>query len=231
MDALTLSRLTGITHIDIGWEEIALRLVAAFVLSVITAIVYRSTHKSYSFSYNMIVAIILVAVIVSMVLMVIDHSLARAFGLVGALAIIRFRTPVKDIRDIVFLFASVAIGIATGAGAFDIAVAGIVFMNAIALLLYQTRFGDRVRGDTLLVKIYCNENADIKESFFRLLEKYCDSFTLVEMLKGRDFPQEFIFSVKLSAADNLKPMSDELMKSPDVRQISVLSAIHHMDMQ
>jgi uncharacterized membrane protein YhiD involved in acid resistance len=231
MDALTISRLTGITQIDINLEDIALRLLAAFILSTITAIVYRTTHKSYSFSYNMIVSIILVAMIVCMVLMVIDNSLARAFGLVGALAIIRFRTPIKDIRDIVFLFASVAVGIASGAGAFDIAVFGTVAINMVAFLLFKTRFGEIVKGDSLLLKIYLNDGSVAEDSYFELLSKYCDSYALVEMFKSRDFPQEIIFSIKLSGDDKLEPLSDELLLSPAVSRISVLSAMHHMDLQ
>jgi uncharacterized membrane protein YhiD involved in acid resistance len=231
MDALTISRLTGITQIDISLEEIALRLLAAFILSTITAIVYRTTHKSYSFSYNMIVSIILVAIIVSMVLMVIDHSLARAFGLVGALAIIRFRTPVKDIRDIVFLFASVAVGISSGAGAYEIAVFGTVAVNSVAFLLYKARFGEVVKGDSLLLKIYVDEGAITEESYVEILNKYCDSYALVEMFKGQDIPQEIIFSIKLIGDDKLEPLSDELLKSPSVSRISVLSAMHHMDLQ
>ena len=150
MDTLTLSRLTGITRIELGFEEVAIRILLAFTLGVLTALAYRATHRSYSFSYSMVVAIILVSMLVSMVLMVIDNSLARAFGLVGALAIIRFRTPIKDIRDIIFLFAGVANGIACGAGAFMIAGIGIVSINIIALLLYWTKFGGSVQSDSYL---------------------------------------------------------------------------------
>jgi uncharacterized membrane protein YhiD involved in acid resistance len=231
MDELTLSRLTGITSIDLGFEEIAMRLLLAFTLSLLTATVYRATHKSYSFSYNLVVSIILVSIIVCMVLMVIDNSLARAFGLVGALAIIRFRTPVKDIRDIIFLFAAVATGIATGAGAYSIAIAGILFTNLVAFLLYQKRFGSQVRGDTLLLKVFCKENMEDEEPFIDLLKKHCDSYSLVEMLKGSDFPQEYIFSIQLSSDEQLQPLSNELLADPGIKQISVLSAVHHMDMQ
>ena len=231
MDTLTLSRLTGITKIEIGFEEIATRLALAFILSLITAIVYRKTHKSYTFSYNMIVAIILISVLVSMVLMVIDNSLARAFGLVGALAIIRFRTPVKDVRDIIFLFAAVANGIATGAGAFLIAATGTLFANFLAYTLYITRFGGEERADNLLLKIQYTGRSEVDAMFKDILVNYCKSYSLIELLKGEDFDNEYIYSIKLQRDEGLAPLTDEISGLEEVNRVSVLSAMHNMDVQ
>lgn len=233
MDALTLSRLTGITRIEIGFEEVATRLALAFVLSIITALIYRSTHKSYTFSYNLIVSIVLISVLVCTVLMVIDNSLARAFGLVGALAIIRFRTPVKDIRDIVFLFTAVTTGIACGAGAFTIAVSGVLFANIIAYALYWTRFGGSEKADNLLIKIHYNEDAseDVEKQFSDALKSGTASYSLVELLKGANITNEGIYSVKLSSDDQLPPLINFISGIEGVTHVNVLSAIHNMDVQ
>jgi hypothetical protein len=231
MDALTLSRLTGITRIELGFEEIAIRILLAFALGLLTALAYRATHKSYSFSYNMVVAIILISMLVSMVLMVIDNSLARAFGLVGALAIIRFRTPIKDIRDIIFLFAGVASGISCGAGAFMIAGVGVVSINIIALLLYWTKFGGSVQSDSYLVKILVSNDDQSEETFDIPMKRYCVAFSLIEMLKGKDVPDEYIFSLKPIDDESLSKLTNELIQLMGVQRVNVLSALHNMDMQ
>ena len=80
----------------------------AAALGLVVALVYRATHKGLSYSQSFTQTILFVAVIVAIVMMVIGGNLARAFALVGALSIIRFRTVVKDTKDTAFIFASLA---------------------------------------------------------------------------------------------------------------------------
>jgi len=54
--------------------------------------------------------------------MVIGNNLARAFGLVGAMSIIRFRTAIKETQDIIFIFFALAIGMASGVGLHGISI-------------------------------------------------------------------------------------------------------------
>ena len=61
---------------------------------------------------------IFIAVIVCMVIMIIGNNLARAFALVGALSIIRFRTVIKDTKDIAYIFWSLAAGMGAGTGSY-----------------------------------------------------------------------------------------------------------------
>lgn len=233
MDPLTLTRLTGMTRIEVSVEDIALRLIVAFLLGVTIALTYRKTHKGFAFSYSMVVGIILISMIVSMVLMVIDNSLARAFGLVGALAIIRFRTPVKDVRDIVFLFLAVANGISTGAGAFEIAIIGVLSANFVSLGLYVSRFGGAKRARDLLIKVHVDSEVFKKcgTLFETHLEKYCESFALIEMQSGDDMPYEIIYSLQLLKDDNLQPLFVEISSAEGVTDVVLMSAVHNMDVQ
>ena len=71
---------------------------------------------------------IFVTVIVCMVIMIIGNNLARAFALVGALSIIRFRTVVKDTKDTAYIFWSLASGMAAGTGSYFLAIAGNIIL-------------------------------------------------------------------------------------------------------
>ena len=84
---------------------------------------------------------IFVCVIVCMVIMIIGNSLARAFALVGALSIIRFRTVVKDTKDTAYIFWSLAAGMASVTGSYFLALAGTVVIRVIAFILFYTNFG------------------------------------------------------------------------------------------
>jgi uncharacterized membrane protein YhiD involved in acid resistance len=122
----------------------------AAALGVVVALVYRYTHKGLSYSQSFTHTVLLVTVIVAIVMMVIGGSLARAFALVGALSIIRFRTVVKDTKDTAFVFAGLAIGMAAGTSNYFLAVIATAFVCAIALSLYASNFGALYKSEFIL---------------------------------------------------------------------------------
>ena len=102
-------------------NEVIINLILAFFLGLVISAVYKKTHKGLSYSQSFMVTNIFVTVIVCMVIMIIGNNLARAFALVGALSIIRFRTVVKDTKDTAYIFWSLASGMAAGTGSYFLA--------------------------------------------------------------------------------------------------------------
>jgi len=130
--------------------EMALNVGLATVLGLIIALVYRATHKGLSYSQSFTQTIFLVAIIVALVMMVIGGSLSRAFALVGALSIIRFRTVVKDTRDTAFVFAALALGMAAGTSSYLLAGIGTVVITAVVWAMYTTNFGALYKSEFIL---------------------------------------------------------------------------------
>ena len=95
--------------------SVIVSLLLAFVLGTVISIVYRWTHKRIA-SKSFMESLILLSMLITVVMVVIGDSVARAFSLVGALSIIRFRTVVRNPRDIAFVFFVLAIGMGIGAG-------------------------------------------------------------------------------------------------------------------
>lgn len=129
---------------------ILLRTALAAGLGVALAVVYRRTHKGLSCSQSFTQTIVYIALIVALVMLTVRNSLATAFTLVGALSIIRFRTVVKDTRDTAFVFAALAVGMATGLGYLDLAAIGAVAVGLLAFALHATDFGAIHRSDFVL---------------------------------------------------------------------------------
>lgn len=127
-------------------EEVILNLLIAFFLGFIISLVYKKTHKGLSYSQSFVLTNIFVAVIVAMVIMVIGNNLARAFALVGALSIIRFRTVVKDTKDTAYIFWSLAAGMAAGTGSYFLAASGTTIITMIALVLNYTNYGSILKS-------------------------------------------------------------------------------------
>ena len=122
-------------------ENVLLSLLLAFVLGQILAWVYYFTHNGLSYSRTFVQSLVLITVVVAIVMAVIGNNIITAFGLMGALAIIRFRNVVKDTRDIVFIFCSLVVGMAAGSQRYTIDILGTVILSLIAIYLYLTGFG------------------------------------------------------------------------------------------
>jgi len=113
----------------------AMRLVAALVLGGIVAWVYRQTRETSDATASFPSTLVLLAVLIAMVTQVIGDNVARAFSLVGALSIVRFRTIVRDTQDTAFVIFAVAVGMAVGAGAHWVAAIGIVVVGAACFVM------------------------------------------------------------------------------------------------
>jgi hypothetical protein len=195
-----------IAQFSAGWQvslpslqNTLLYLLLAFVLSKPLAWVYIYTHQGVSYSRSTVQSLILLCLIVTLVMLAIGDSLARAFGLFGALALIRFRTPVKDTRDTVFLFLSVAVGITIGTQNIALAVAGTAFALLVALYLFWVGFGERIHHDGVL-RLRLSGATDGEDSLHGLLRHYCRSFTLLQVRDGAN-EGEVEYSYQLQLRD------------------------------
>ena len=93
--------------------DVLLRLVVAALLGGVVALVYRRTRFEPASSFT--TTLVLLAILIAMVTQVVGDNVARAFSLVGALSIVRFRTVVRDTQDTAYVIFAVAIGMAIGA--------------------------------------------------------------------------------------------------------------------
>src|SRR5437588_844689 len=120
---------------DVPLGRLGLRLGTALLLGCAVAGIYHLTRRRTAAEAPSLVAtLVLLTVLISMVTLVIGESVARAFSLVGALAIVRFRTVVEDTRDTAFVIFAVAVGMAVGAGFLTIPLLGIPVAGLAALL-------------------------------------------------------------------------------------------------
>jgi hypothetical protein len=124
---------------------VIVRLVVALVLGVIVAVVYRKTRSAQEVAPSFTATLVLLSILIAMVTQVIGDNVARAFSLVGALSIVRFRTVVRDTQDTAFVIFAVAVGMAVGAGSPWLALGGIAVIALASLMMNR-----RVAADAAL---------------------------------------------------------------------------------
>jgi uncharacterized membrane protein YhiD involved in acid resistance len=129
-------------YYDFPSFEVALySLLLAFVLSTIIALTYKFTFVGDRFPNGFFQAMVLSSMVSAMVIMAVGNNLAAGFGIIGAIAIIRFRTNISEPRNVIFIFAALSVGVATGVYGYAIALAGTLIFSIVAVLLYVSPFG------------------------------------------------------------------------------------------
>lgn len=115
--------------------DIVVSLTLSFVLSSVIAWVYRYTHKNVSYSQSYVQTLVLCGMIITLIMLVVGSNIARAFALVGALSVIRFRNAIKETRDVGFIFLVMAIGMTTGTRFYVLAIAATVAICLVLLVM------------------------------------------------------------------------------------------------
>ena len=124
-------------------RELIWRLGIAFLFGGIVALIYRGTHRSDPITPTFPRTLVLLSILIAMVTSVVGDNVARAFSLVGALSIVRFRTVVRDTQDTAFVIFAVIVGMAAGANHLWVAIIG---MGIVAIATFILR----PRGQTTL---------------------------------------------------------------------------------
>ena len=115
--------------------ELLARLLVALALGALVAGIYCRTRKSTDIAASFPVTLVLLSILIAMVTQVIGDNVARAFSLVGALSIVRFRTVVRDTQDTAYVIFAVVVGMAVGAKHLWVGVIGIVVVGLAAYLM------------------------------------------------------------------------------------------------
>ena len=169
-DVFTVPFVNG-SHIPV--LEILARLCVAAVFGGLVALIYRRSRNEIDITPTFPPTLVLLAILIAMVTQVIGESIARAFSLVGALAIVRFRTVVRDTQDTAFVILAVVVGMAVGASAMWVGVIGLSIVGVVAILMKPPATGDYITGHLpLLVKIRIGLGHDAEALLGSTLDVY-----------------------------------------------------------
>ncbi|MFN3529573.1 MAG: DUF4956 domain-containing protein [Bacteroidia bacterium] len=172
--------LQSIFFFSLTIEKALANLAVALLSGILISLFYRATYSGSSYSQSNVLSIIMLAMVTALVIMVIGNNLARAFGLVDAMSIIRFRTSVKHTQDIMYIFFALAAGLSAGAGMYAITLAGTVFIGIAMVLLKEVSGENPAKREYLLQLIYLDDGQQTA-SFSPILEKYCSKHKLVNV--------------------------------------------------
>lgn len=219
---------TNLLQVDLSPAQVILNFLLAFALAFLLATVYRKTHSGLAYTRSFYITLIVISPAVAMVMMAIGSNVALSLGLVGALSIIRFRNVIKDTRDMLFLFVSVAIGLAAGADVWLIAVIGAAFISIVILLLSKIGYTAPGSADYILVF-----RSDQKEPWSSIspetqqLVSWKQLRGATDLDSGTDF--EYTYSVRLAPKASPESVVSGLANgNGHIRQVQLISPENHL---
>ena len=202
--------------------DVFVRLAMASILGFAVAWVYRRTRKSTDIIASFPTTLVLLCVLIAMVTQVIGDNVARAFSLVGALSIVRFRTIVRDTQDTAYVIFAVAVGMAVGAQNPWVAMIGLVIIGVVAAIL-RRRAGDALDAQpAFLLKMRVPLGFD-RDSLMKVVDEFvqgCDLLSLSTAKQG--------VAIDISYETRLRPHT-----SPDelVRALNRIEGIQSVEFQ
>ncbi len=216
-----INDLAGLDLFPTTAFEVLVNLSVALFCGLIISYVYRITYKGPNYSISLVKALVLLTIITSIILLVIGNNLARAFGLVGAMSIIRFRTAVRDVQDIVFIFLALAIGMAAGVGYAMIAITGTIFISIVIILLTLLNWGQTRKREYLLQISYIATD-DSEEFIPSVLKKYCKKLRLINLKNvGSKDELEAYYHVVLKDIEKSNTLIKELNSNTEIFSVNL----------
>jgi uncharacterized membrane protein YhiD involved in acid resistance len=210
--------------------DIAVSLVLSFVLSAAIGWVYRSTHRNVSYSQSYVQTLVILGMLVSLIMLVVGSNLARAFALVGALSVVRFRNAIKETRDVGFIFLVMGIGMACGTRFYTLAAAATV---AICLVILVMRRFDwfRLNVQRQVVKVQVPPDGDNTAAIEDVLLRFTAEFELVSMesIRGGALT-ELMYTVQLRKGATAPELIAALNERTSGQRVTVLTGYDQTDL-
>lgn len=200
----------------------------AIILGLLVAAMYRATHKGLSYSQSFTQTIVMMSLLVAIVMMVIGSSVARAFALVGALSIIRFRTVVKDTKDTAFVFAALAMGMASGTSRYELAGVGFVFFSAVTWLMHLTNFGALYKSEFILRFVF-DQDAD-SAAYLERIKEFAKRSSLLNIEPSGDGRLlKLTYDIQLDKEGDAQKFTGALSNTPGISEVILIVSKNDID--
>jgi len=226
MDIFGIQDLTS----EFSVMDVALVLVLSFALSAFIGWIYKITHRGTSYVQSFVHTLVLNGMVVALVMLIVGSNIARAFSLVGALSIIRFRNAVKETRDVGFIFFTMAIGMAVGTRFYLLAVISAVVISLMILLLIRLNWFAREMSSQLL-RIQVPNGAPFDTMFSGTFLKYTHTSDLIGVDSVHSgLLTELTYSIGLKRSDQVQPFLAEIRSLNEDSKVTLIAGYNGVDL-
>lgn len=189
----------------------------SFAIGTFIFFVYKKTFQGVLYQRSFNVSLVIITMVLTLIIMIIKGNLVLSLGMVGALSIVRFRTPVKDPVDLVFIFWAISVGIANGVGFYHISIIGSVCIT-LALLVMSKKAISNDAPYLLIIKTDKNNKLGDK------ISSKVNELVQTNYLKSKTITADYceiIYEVRVS--DNNTDFMQQLDKENYIQQATLIT--------
>jgi uncharacterized membrane protein YhiD involved in acid resistance len=226
---MEIFNLQGVTS-EFTVLDVALVLTLSFVLSSAIGWIYQVTHRGTSYTQSFVFTLVLNGMVVALVMLIVGSDIARAFSLVGALSIIRFRNAVKETRDVGFIFFTMAVGMAIGTRFYLLGIIATIFISLVIVLMNRFNWFSKEMSSQIL-RILVPDGLPFDTVFDRVFLKYTQSSDLIsaDTVESGLFT-ELTYSVGLKRSTAVEDFLTEIKKLNGNHQVSLITGYSGVDL-
>ena len=207
---------------QISLFDLVISLTVALIVCLGAAFIYRKTHRGMTYERTFLVTLVLLGPIVGLIILLIGSNLALSLGMVGALSIIRFRTVIKDSRDMIYLFWAIAAGLGAGTYNWNVIFVASIILGVAVWILHYLQFGKTQHQECIFV---LNGTGHAPED---TLQKILSSHSIkstIRSIQEREDGWEMVFEVRFPPKDaaNLTNFLQEARSITGVENASLLA--------
>jgi len=140
----------NLNKVQIPIDSFIISILLSFFLSFLLGKLYKSKSHSISNPESLARVFPILGIATTIVITVVKSSLALSLGLVGALSIVRFRTPIKEPEELTYIFLCIGIGLATGADQYFAAIIGFLLT---AFLIYFSNLNKKNKHSQQYIRL------------------------------------------------------------------------------
>ena len=226
MELFNFQDLTG----EFSVIDVVMAMVLSFALCAFIGWIYKITHRGTSYTQSFVFTLVINGMVVALVMMIVGSNIARAFSLVGALSIIRFRNAVKETRDVGFIFFTMAIGMAVGTKFYLLAVVAAVIISLIILMM--TRFNWYAREmSSQILRIQVPNGVLFDTLFDQTFLKYTNSSELISVdTVHSGMLTELTYSIGMKKSSQIQEFLAELKKLNGNNKVTLIAGYNSTDL-
>jgi len=226
MDIFNFQDLTG----EFSVLDIVIVMALSFILSAFIGWIYKITHRGTSYTQSFVLTLVLNGMVVALVMMIVGSNIARAFSLVGALSIIRFRNAVKETRDVGFIFFTMVIGMAIGTKFYLLAIAGAAVISLMFLIM--TRFDWYAREvASQILRVQVPNGLPFDNLFDNAFVKYTNASELISVdTVHSGMLTELTYSIGMKKSNQIQEFITEIRNLNGNNKITLIAGYNSTDL-
>ena len=230
MDFTTLlSSLQDATSVFTVWD-VTLVITLSFLLSLVIGWVYKNTYQGVSYTQSYVHTLTLMTMVVAVIMLIVGSNIARAFALVGALSIVRFRNAIKDTRDVGFIFFAMAMGMACGTQFYGLAIIATISIGFLWWLITKVDlYAKDIKEKILKIRLPADVGYDtlFQGVFVRYLARF--DLVSVETVQAGTLT-ELVYDVELKKRTTTQELLEELRKLNHNNKVVLITGYHTVDL-